>query len=152
MTTIFVKFDDWSTDSRSSAYPTEHTMANTVEVIKPKRKPTEYNLFVGECRRKGMTMSDAASAWNRKKGYPLKPWELEKMEKLQKVEDEKRAKASKVIQRCWRMVRYSPRFLMCRSKQTKPDAPEDTDSESDEDSEATESDTESLTDEMIDLI
>jgi hypothetical protein len=126
-------------------------MANTVEVIKPKRKPTEYNLFVGECRRKGMTMSDAASAWNRKKGYPLKPWELEKMEKLQKVEDEKRIKASKVIQRCWRL------FLMCRTKQTKPDAPEDSDSESDDESEATESedtdsDTESLTDEMIDLI
>jgi hypothetical protein len=132
-------------------------MANTVEVIKPKRKPTEYNLFVGECRRKGMTMSDAASAWNRKKGYPLKPWELEKMEKLQKVEDEKRVKASKVIQRCWRL------FLMCRTKQTKPAAPEDTDSESDEESEdtdsesdeeseATDSDTESLTDEMIDLI
>ena len=90
-------------------------MPPTVVVIKPKRKPTEYNLFVGECRRKGMLMSAAAHEWNVMKSETpaQRQLRLERNEKLRLISLGMKAST---IQRHWRFANSNPEYKLCRDR------------------------------------
>jgi hypothetical protein len=77
-------------------------IVNTVEPVKPKRKPSEYNLFVASFLRVGKSMRDAANAWNRLK-------EKKELDRL-------KLRAALIIQRRWRMANCNTDFKMCRDR------------------------------------
>ena len=104
---------------------------------KPKRPPSAYNLFVAEKIRSGMTMSQAASAWNqmkyetenenRRRCY-MSALEILEEEALrakvrmeeaahrEKVLEFKKNTKARIIQKQWREAISNPTYRLCKDR------------------------------------